>query len=321
MATDRSRCLRMRFNGNACSRCTARCPTGAITIAEDVLISGDVCSECMLCVAACPADCFTVPGEDFYSVIGRLQKIRSSGQTPVLGCRARGDAVGHAMTCCFGFLSEEHIIALAVFLEDTLQLDVTGCANCRNGFILEALKERIASAASKTSLEISNRVKLIHNEADLDFREPPCDRRGFFNVLKAMTLRQAAGLFDAEHGGMETPSYSAKKVPFKRELLNRALKYLPEEPQRSLLENCYCRVQVDEDCDHCFSCVGMCPTGALKIEEKEGQRGLFFSTALCNACGLCASFCRKRCMSTEMGFFGGNPFRFTNAKREGSCMS
>ncbi len=321
IATDRSRCLKMRFHGNSCTRCTAVCRSAAITINEDVLINADDCSECMLCVAACPADCFTVPGEDFYSVIGRLQKAHLSLPLPVLGCRTREDTVGHAKIHCFGSLSEVHLIALAAFLEDGLQLDVTGCADCQNGFILKALKERIAGAEAGTSLDIYNRLKLIDNKFELDFREPPCDRRGFFNVLKVMTLKQAAELFDKDHSGTETPSYSAKKVPFKRELLNRTLKTMPEVPQRLSLENFYYSVQVEDGCYNCFSCIGMCPTGALKIEEKEGARSLFFSTSLCSGCGLCASFCPKGYISIEKGFFGTNPFKFSNAKREISCMN
>ncbi len=321
IATDRSRCLRMRFNGNSCTRCTAICPSGAITINEDVVINADNCSACMLCVATCPADCFALPGENFNSVIGRLQKTRLSVPTPVLGCGTREDTVGHAKIHCLGSLSEAHLIALAVFLENGLQLDATKCTGCWNGFILEALKERIAGAEAGTSLELLSRLKLIQNRDELDYREPSCGRRGFFSDLKMMTLRQAADLFAEDRSNVTMQSYSAKQVPFKKALLNRALKAVPGELQRPLLESYYYLVRADEGCDSCFSCIGMCPTGALRIEEMEGTRGLFFSSSLCNACGLCESFCRRGCISITKGFFGENPFKFINIKRKLSCLS
>ena len=317
--TDRSRCLRMRYNGNLCSQCTAQCRAGAIAIDGDVHVLADHCSECMLCVSVCPSDCFKIQGPDFYSVIGRLRKIWPSVQLPVLGCNTSTDADCHGKTFCFGFMSEEHVIALAVFLEGALQIDVSGCAGCRNGFVLDVLKKRIESVETKTSIKISSRIKLVHHKADLDFQEISYDRRGFFKALRNTTFTKAAGLFDHDDSGQEMQSYSAKKLPLKRELLNRVLKALPEKPQRSLLENYYYMVDVDEDCDNCFSCIGMCPTGALKIENSGDKRELFFSSSLCNACGLCEGFCKKRSVRIEKGFWGENPFKFGNAKEEVFC--
>jgi len=319
ISADRSRCLRMRFSGNSCSLCTAQCRTGAIKIDEDVHILANNCSECMVCVSECPSDCFETPGPDFYSLIGRLRNIQASVRLPVLGCKASTGVACHEKTFCFGFLSEEHLIALAVFLKDALQIDMTECGDCKNGFILEALGERIESVEAKTAIKISDRIKLVHNKADLVFQEMPYDRRGFFKALRNTTFTKAAGLFDNYDSGEKVLSYSAKKLPLKRELLNRALRALPEKPQRSLLENYYYMVDVDEDCDNCFSCIGMCPTGALKIENSGDKRELFFSSSLCNACGLCESFCKKRSVRIEKGFCGENPFKFGNAKKEVSC--
>ncbi|MCL4477128.1 MAG: hypothetical protein M1508_13045 [Nitrospirae bacterium] len=319
IGTDRSRCLRMRFNRNLCSGCTSMCRSGAITIDEDVHILADNCSECMLCVSACPSDSFEIRGSDFYSLLGRLRKIQSSVRTPVLGCNIRTDAACHGKTFCFGFLSEEHVIALSVFMGDTLQIDMTGCADCRNGFIVDVLKKRIERVETKTSLRLSDRIKLVHSKADLDFQEIAYDRRGFFKALKNLTFMQAAGLFDNDDSGEEMRSYSLKKLPFKRELLNRALKVLPEEAGRGLVRNYYYTVGVTENCNNCFACIGMCPAGALKIEETGEGRELFFSSSLCNGCGLCQDFCMTKSVRIEKGFSGDNPFGFSNTKREVLC--
>jgi len=317
--TERSRCLRMRFNQNSCARCVEQCRFNAITIAEDVHIKTGECSECMLCVSSCPSDCFDISRLDFYSIIGKLRKVQSSLGSSVLGCKTNAKTPSHEKTFCFGFLSEEHIIALSAFMNNQLQIDLSGCAECKNGFIIDTLEKRISDIEAKTSIRVSEKIKLIKNKTDLHFQEISYDRRGFFTAIKNLTFMQASGLFDDEDIGGETQSYSAKKLPFKRELLNRALKILPKEKHEGILKNYYYTVNVTETCNNCFSCIGMCPTGALKIEETEDDRELFFSTSLCNGCGLCRDFCFNSALRIERGFSSGNPFEFAGAKKEALC--
>lgn len=317
--TERSRCLRMRFNQNSCARCIEQCRFNAITIAEDVQIMANKCSECMLCVSACPSDCFDISRLDFYSLIGKLRKVQSSVTSPVLGCRVNAKTPSHEKTFCFGFLSEEHIIALAVFMSNQIQIDLSGCEDCRNSFIIAALEKRIADVEVKTSLMISDKIKIIKNKAGLKFNDVSYDRRSFFKELKNAAVMQAAGLFGDEDNGEELRAYSAKKLPFKRELLNRLLKVLPEETKGALLKNYYYAVNVSAACNNCFACIGMCPTGALKIEDKGDDRELFFSTSLCSGCGLCMDFCFNSALRIEKGFSGGSPSEFVNVKKEVLC--
>jgi ferredoxin len=273
----------------------------------------------MLCISACPTDCFEIQGLDFYSSIGRLKKILSSVSFPVLGCAASGSNSCHVKTSCLGFLSEEHLLAFYVFIDATLQIDLTGCQDCRNGFIVDVLKKRIKSIETKTSIIISNRIKLVNNKSDLKFQDMAYDRRGFFKAIKNMTFRHAAELFDNDDPGEEPQSYSSKKLPLKRDLLNRTIKILPEKECKTLLERYYYIVYVTEDCNNCFACIGMCPTGALKIESTRDRRDLFFSSSLCNGCGLCESFCINKSVRIEKRFSYKNPFIFSNTKRELIC--
>ena len=269
----------------------------------------------MLCVSSCDSDCFDIKGLDFYSLIGKLRKIESSVGPPVLGCRDHPKTHSHETTFCFGFLSEEHIIALSVFTNKYLQIDVSECADCRNSFIIDALEKRINAVEAKTSIGAVDKIRLIKNKTDLDFQEISYDRRGFFKTLKDFTRMQTAGLFGDEDHGEERQAYSAKTVPFKRELLNRVLEISPEETRKALLKNYYYTVDATDTCNNCFACIGMCPTGALKIENKGDDRDLFFSAALCNGCGLCESFCMSRSVAVKNGFSGDNPFEFIRAKK------
>lgn len=316
ISADRSRCLRMRLNRNSCAGCIDQCRFSAITIAEDVVIAANRCSECMLCVSSCPSDCFHIRAFDFYALLGRLGKIESSIGPPVLGCRSNTKGRSHEKTFCFGFLSEEHLIALSVFMSHHLQLDMSGCADCRNRFVIDTLGKRIHAVEIKTSIGAADKIRLIENKRELDFRDVSYDRRGFFKALKALTRTQALGLLGDEHHDNEIRAYSTKTVPVKREILNRALKVLPEETRKAVMKNYYYTVDVADTCNDCFACIGMCPTGALKIETKKDDRALFFSAAFCNGCGLCESFCMNGSMILKKGFSRDDPFEFLHAKKE-----
>jgi ferredoxin len=314
LTVDRSRCLRMRFNKNECNVCISNCHADALIFGDDIAIDADKCTLCMVCVSECPADCFEIKGHDFYLVISKLRKLESSIESLVLGCRNNAKKPHHARTYCFGYLSEEHIIALYLYMRNPLQIDMTGCADCKNGFIADILQKRIADIETKTSLNISGKIKPVRDISELDFQDVSYDRRGFFNAIKNLTFIQAAGLFDNEDDTEHTQSYSAKKLPLKRELLNRAIKMLPDENRKELLKNYYYDVSVTDTCNNCFACIGMCPTGALKIESRDDDRELFFTSFLCNGCGLCRDFCMACSVKIEKGFSGDNPFEFYSAK-------
>ncbi|MFZ5997215.1 MAG: hypothetical protein ACOYW7_06970 [Nitrospirota bacterium] len=306
IGTNRSRCLRMRFNGCSCNRCTEQCRSGAITIDDEIRVKEKACTECMLCVAACPSDSFEINGQDFYSLSDRLRKI----PLPVLGCKAQHDLIAHEKTFCMGFLSEEHLIALAAFMKAPLQINLTKCSGCGNGFIVEVLKRRLRAINEKTSLGIFDKIRLIDDASALEYHEVSYDRREFFRALKNITFLHAAGLFEHEAIREGGQAYSTKKVPFKRDLLNRVVNVLPEKDSQKLLKEYYYSALINDGCNNCFACVGMCPSGALKITTSESCPALAFSSSHCSGCGLCEQFCMSAALRLIRGFTGDNPFAF-----------
>ncbi|MEW6116026.1 MAG: 4Fe-4S dicluster domain-containing protein [Nitrospirota bacterium] len=309
--TNRSRCLRMRFNGCSCNRCIDQCRSGAISIDEGIRVRGNACTECMLCVAACPSDSFEINGLDFYSLLGKLRRI----PFPILGCKARHDLLAHEKTFCMGFLSEEHLIALAAFMKAPLQMNLTKCSECGNGFVAEVLQKRLQAVNEKTSLGIFDKIRLIDDASNLDYREVSFDRRGFFRALKDLTFLHAAGLFENETTEGSGQAYSAKKIPFKRDVLNRVVNVLPGKDSRELLKACYYSASINDSCNNCFACVGMCPSGALKITTSESGPALAFSSSHCSGCGLCELFCMNAALHLMRGFTGDNPSAFKMVKR------
>jgi len=321
VSADRSRCLRMRFDRDTCAQCVEQCRKGAIEIDDDVRIRTDSCTNCMLCAAACPSDVFTISGFDFSSLVGKLLRLPSSVFSPVLGCAARTDADCHVRSACFGFLSEAHMLALFTIMRKPVQLDMTGCKECKNGFTSAILEERLAAIGEITGPAISGKIRLITNRDELDFHDIVYGRRGFFSALKTLTFNQAAGLLREDETAGYTEAYTAKKLPGKRELLNRTVKVLPEDKARAVLERYYFTARAGEACNNCFACVGMCPTGALTIAEGAKGRELRFSSASCSGCGLCENFCLTGALVVERGFAGREPDKPMPVKTEPSIRS
>ena len=308
ISTDRSRCVRIRFNKSTCSICTGSCKTGAISVNGGVAVDAGKCTHCMLCVSGCPSGCFTAIGEDFFVLLSRLRKIQNAVPYPVLGCKQARGADAHAKTCCLGFLSEEHLIALTGHLDKPLYLNLTACGRCSNSFIVETIKERIQGAQRKTSLDVGKRILLAEKQAELTFEDVSLDRRGFFQALKNMTFTQAAGLLD-ENKAEITRSYSTKRISLKRDMLNTVIKKLSGgKAATAIFSNYAFTVKAGPSCNNCFACIGMCPTGALKIRKDAEGAGLLFNSSLCNGCGLCRDFCRVGAVSVSPGFSGNDFF-------------
>jgi ferredoxin len=246
--------------------------------------------------------------EDFFVLLSKLRKTQNSVPHLVLGCKQARDTEAHEKTCCLGFLSEEHLIALAAYLDKPLSLNLTACGGCGNSFIVDTLKERIESARTKTSLDVGNSILLAEKKADLVFEDVALDRRGFFQALKTMTFTQVAGLLDKNDAEIPA-SYTAKRLPLKRDILNTVLRKVARgNAVADILHNYAFTVKAGPSCNHCFACIGMCPTGALKIKKDTEGAGLLFNSSLCNGCALCRDFCPAQAVSVSPGFFGSNFF-------------
>jgi len=339
----------MRFNQNRCSKCADRCPHAAINLEGGLSIDYGACTECMLCVSECPSGGLDLDPKDFYFLLTKLKK----APMPVVGCKVKPEMDAHAHTFCLGSLSEERLLIFMVLLDAPVQINLTGCASCKNRGIVDVLKKRLEAIEQKISLKESeardytlppapytlhptpytlhaarytlNKITLVENKSALQYEDVPCDRRGFFTALKKITMESAAGFFD-NSTERESMNYSDKTLPSGRKLLNKVYSVVSEKPSKGLLDNYYYDVKVEDNCDVCFSCTGMCPAGALKstydlqtATEEPSYQGpskleLFFFPSLCVGCGLCSDFCMSKSISVVQGFKGDSPFKMKCVK-------
>lgn len=281
-----SHCLRMRYHNSLCDECNKFCPMNAIRIDEKgVHIDSGKCTECMLCVSSCPSGAFKINEYDIQNRINNLNKIES----PVLGCNIVSGILAHEKWFCFGLLSEQHLIALFVLLEKPLQLNMTKCSQCINNKIIEVLYRRFKNLQKLTGITISKKIIMVENISDLKYSQAKYDRRGFFIALKDSLNMKSQLVFSRMELQDESRAYSNKTLPFRYELQNFCVSHQIDRDKMKLLRAFRYNVEISDTCNDCFACIGICPSGALIINNMDNS--LEFKSDYCIGCTLCSSFC------------------------------
>lgn len=257
-------------------------------------MNSNACSECMVCVSVCPSEALTVDMSDFYRMIDHLGEVPSA----VLGCRTHPEVRAHEKTFCLGVLSEEHLIGLSVLVHQPIQLNLTKCGDCKNGSIVPILSQRLIQIAARTSIKVSEKIKLVDDEADLEYKEVSYERRLFFKALKNVSVNGYRKMFDGDDPKQIERSYSDKILPLKRRVLIKTLSHVSDEIRKGLLNAYFYNISMDSRCNLCNACVKICPTGALRSNGKEIPK-LQFAMTSCIGCRLCEDFCRKKAVQVK----------------------
>jgi ferredoxin len=201
-------------------------------------------------------------------------------------------------------------------LDKPLSLNLTACAGCRNAFVVQSLKERLQRVGAKTSFDIGKRIQLVEKKNDLVFEDVSLDRRGFFQALKTMGFTQVAGLIETNDAEIPV-AYTTKRLPVKRDILTTVVRnHVGSKALADILHNYAFTVKAGPLCTNCFACIGMCPTGALKIRKDAEGKGLLFNSSLCTGCALCSEFCPPGAVNVSPGYFGKNYFEYDSCNAD-----
>ena len=295
-------CLRTRFNNNECRACLNECKTGALELNDRTLsFDGEKCTGCMRCVAVCPNDAF-IADLDMLQILKNVQ----AQKLIVLSCRKKKQFVPHQRIHCIGALSDPLLAAMNSLAKGKIFLDATQCNSCTNGhclgkikFSLDAL--RTQNAASDKSLSI----KLVPDEAPFPEVDNKTSRRFFLKGTGRAIAEFGIETCSKAIHKSKTEKHDSMKGPVKNSVfLQFAFDNTADEEERTILEPFFYTVQAEEHCNLCPVCTGMCPTGALKRVNENGEKHLVFKSSDCSGCGLCRDFCKKQALSISRGFVG-----------------
>lgn len=298
---DPKTCAHARNTIIGCSRCLDLCPAGAIQSSpqEDrVTIDPYICGGCGVCAGACPTGAarYTLPEGD--ALFRRLQTVLSSftnagGSKPVLF--VHDNDYGQAL---IGILARhgdglpENVLPFAVNQVTQIGLDFLATASAfgASGVALLVPPQKTGDAeALKGDSEIAQAV--MDGLGYSGMRYHILDHADPDNIAAAL-----ADLADVKKTPEPADEGNFLAMGRKRGILNLALAHLHENAPKpvdfvDLPDDApFGSVSIDtENCTLCMSCVGSCPTGALKDNPNKPQ--LSFTEDSCVQCGLCRNTC------------------------------
>jgi ferredoxin len=297
LAVDASRCLRMRYSESGCRRCVEICPHGAVALDGGLAISRELCRGCLLCTGVCPVGALE-QNSDFSACLTQL----SRAPEPVLGCIRTGERANGTMAC-LGGLSEEHLLALCHTLSGTLALNLSLCCDCPNNTMIPRLRQRLALLSASGLPEGGCLIVIAETAQQIHFLDESVDRRGFFKSFRNSLFKSAAVMLSPANEAERRSDYAVKRLPARRELLNRTVARLPVEAGIQIRGRYDRHIAISDSCTVCQGCVAICPTGALLTDFPDERPR--FDTERCTGCGLCVEFCLDDALSpgiTELCF-------------------
>jgi len=288
VTVDRSRCVRHRCRSNPCTKCMDVCPTGAVSWGAGGLNvnSGD-CTQCLACLSVCPTAALASPGLS----LPRLLSDLANHPLPVLGCKGQPDTDAHARLPCLGYLAHPEMMVLcALVFPDGLQVNLTACDECLNGHNLDSIA---AAHGRLKALVPGHAVQLIRNREKLEFQAPSLSRRQFFLFFRERSTAAAAAMVGRLQHNAEQQPYGNKQIPAIRALLLKAIAVSPAAKSRTISDQLFGKITFTSDCTRSKRCVGVCPTGAIRSAEADGDHPVA-DPSLCVSCNSCQVFCRNR---------------------------
>jgi len=280
-----------------CRICSDVCPHRAIS--PDREIDPKRCTECGLCVAACPSDGLTDNGAD-----GLRDYLFKTDTEIILNC-PQAERLGFEIPC-LGILDRDAWSTLFLLADGKRVTIATGqCAGC--------LDKEACAASVKTFKALHTEwpehppVKILvvpdsgqttgdrSGRAAAQVATPPGKKAGSTDGQ----LRRPAGLRQWGRQTLQTwlpglRSDETYPIPSRRQWLQLALAARPDRrvPFRAL--------EVSPACTCCGVCAAVCPQGALQKREDEGSLSLVFEPLKCVQCERCTQTCPAQALSLEV---------------------
>ena len=296
-------CLRSRFNGNECRACLEECKTRALTLSGKVVaFDQQKCTGCMRCVSVCPNDAF----DGGVDVVNLLDTLRNSNKDVAIACKKNAHIQLALVVPCIGFLSEFLLAAMNSVAQKNIIIKLSYCSDCNNNHFLSSFYEKIQNLTNKLSRNGRLPLKCIIEKNTSHPDDKKSSRRSYLHFGKKTLIKFGK---EAARSGQPKIDLSSSHVGKKPVMNSAALQYAynnSSQNDKIILSSYFYTVRATEQCNLCPGCQGMCPTGALKRTDVNGEKRLLFTSSACSGCGLCREFCKKGALEVVKGFVG-NP--------------
>lgn len=315
-------CLRLRSRYSECSFCVGACPVGAIRFSDDSLDVSSACLGCARCAGACPTGALKVNRFPDFAVLPR-----AALEADVLEVECarvpRWAAAKNALRLrCAGGIGAHDLLGLYAEREcrNARVIDRGLCGDCPAS---DRGRHPAAAAVSAARALLEGFGAPYAEGVAFEFRrlpqgarplpaphaepEPDASRRDF--------LRRLAGIPQGEPAADAAPArLAAKLIPIQKTRTLRALQRIAAMAGGTMPAALLPKIEIRERCANHGVCVALCPTGALRRYEADGESGMEFDASACIACGDCRNACPEqavRLMSQAKGSVAAGATRIT----------
>ena len=288
------------MNRSGCRACLDECQVGALRLdGRTVSYRQEKCTGCMRCVSACPNDAF----DGGLNLRHLLETVSCSSQV-VLTCRKNARFQQRCIIPCIGSLSESILAAMNSVAMGSFLVDLSHCSDCINKHCLSSFNRKVGKVTDRLKVSRHIPLKYSFEKNSAHPVDEKVTRRSYLALAKKSLIDLGREALGAGQTDTSTSHNRVEKMPAMDSVaLQYAYKNATEENKYVLLSFFY-TVNVTEQCSLCPGCQGMCPTGALKRVEVQGEKRLMFTSSACNGCGLCQEFCKKAAIEVVRGFSG-----------------
>lgn len=296
------RCVMVRNRNAACRRCAQACPSGAISLHDNVIeIDNELCFECGSCSTVCPSEAIISlkPVDEDLMARVTAQREACPGKAVVicarLAAKHRASADKVVEVPCVGRVDASLLVRMAALGAQDIYVVDGHCKTCRY---------RDAQPAADRSIEAANalfeawgvpvrarRTEELPEEVLASSAQEArggVSRRGFFTDLRssarslAVEATQAAIDVEFNQGKkeslrdilkMDASGHMPQSTPERHMRIIDDMASLAVPPEGAVVSGpLFSRAVIDEQkCNNCGLCATFCPTGALRRVEEEPE--------------------------------------------------
>ncbi len=251
-----------------------------LDLSRGLRVDAQLCTNCGLCAAACPVQ--ALPGST--RSVPEAASLLAGAKQAILGCRSSSEGISTVRVACLGGLTGLDLVVLATSIQaNPLRLNLAFCHQCPAGAsVVPSVRRRIDEAAVVLG---ENRITALIDTRDAAMTPRQAMRRGFLRNILAPIAEAAQEFSTRRHEHIESGTLLSGIPERQKHVLDHRGR-LPESSSIWLLSK-------TSGCDDCCHCVGVCPTGALSRQRKDGQRIFGVATERCTGCHACVDFCPK----------------------------
>ena len=297
-------CLKLRSRYSECSFCVDACPVGAIRFSDDSLDVSSACLGCARCAAECPTGALKA---DRFPDLSSLPRAALEAEVLEVECGRvpRRVAAKNALRLrCAGGIGAHDLLGLYAEREcrNVRVIDRGLCGDCPAS---DRGRHPVAAAVSEARALLEGFGAPYVEGVAFEFRglprsvrplpapraepEPDASRRDFLRRLASVP--EAAPAVDAAPARL-----SAKLIPIQKTRALSALQRIAAMANGMMPAALFPRIELSERCANHGVCAALCPTGALRRYEADGESGVEFDAGACIACGDCQNACPEQAL-------------------------